>query len=246
MSILINIPAYNESKTIESVISSLPKKLFGHDVCVQVIDDGSTDDTVNLAKKAGANVISHTYNQWVGAAFRSAVQNFLASGSDIMVNIDADGQFDVADIPALVSPILDQKTDIVIGSRFSGKDAKKIPWIKSVLNRLIASFVGWLMGRKIDDLTCGFRAYNRESLLRLNLATSYTYTQETIIDAFGKNLRILWIPVSVEYFSERKSRVVKTITSYIARSLSIILRAVRDVRPIVFFGLPGVVCMIFW
>ncbi len=162
-----------------------------------------------------------------------------------MVNIDADGQFDTDDIPALLQPIIDHKADIVIGSRFSGKSAKDMPWIKNFLNRVIANVVGWLMGKKIDDLTCGFRAYSRESLLRLSLTASYTYTQETIIDAFGKNLRITWIPVTVRYFEGRKSRVVKTITSYIARSLMIILRTVRDVRPLVFFGLPGVIFLGF-
>lgn len=117
-----------------------------------------------------------------------------------MVNIDADGQFDTADIPALITPIIEHQADIVIGSRFSGKSAKDMPWIKNFLNRVIACIVGWFMGEKIDDLTCGFRAYSRESLLRLNLTASYTYTQETIIDAFGKSLRIMWIPVTVRYF----------------------------------------------
>lgn len=246
MTLLINIPAFNEAKTIATVIASLPKNIHGHDVMVQVIDDGSTDATVELARWAGAKVISHDYNQWVWVAFRTAVQNFLASGADIMVNIDADGQFDVADIPALVAPLVEQRSDIVIGSRFGDKDASNMPWIKNFLNRLIAGIVGFLMGKKIDDLTCGFRAYTREALLRLNLTTSYTYTQETIIDAIGKQIRILWIPVNVRYFHDRKSRVVKTITSYISRSLMIILRAVRDVRPLMFFGLPGILCILFW
>lgn len=245
MSILINIPAYNEAKTIKKVIDSLPKNLLWHDVFVQVVDDGSSDDTGKIAMNAWAHVVTHNYNQWVGIAFRSAVQSFLENWSDIMVNIDADGQFDVADIPALVKPLIDHTSDIVIGSRFSGKSAQDMPWLKNILNRLIAGVVSFLMGKKIDDLTCGFRAYTRESLLRLSLTTSYTYTQETIIDAFGKNIRIMWVPVSVQYFRERKSRVVKTITSYIARSLMIIFRTVRDVRPLMFFGFPGMILILF-
>lgn len=247
MKILVNIPAFNEEATIGKVIQSIPKSLLWHEVVVQVVDDGSRDTTVQVSQEAWCDrVVSHEFNQWIGRAFRTAVENFLSSGADIMVNIDADGQFDTADIPSLVTPIIEHHADIVIGSRFSGKEASNIPWIKSFLNQIIAWVVGSLMWHKIDDLTCGFRAYSREALLRLNLTSSYTYTQETIIDAFGKNLRILWIPISVKYFEGRQSRVVKTIYSYIMRSLMIILRTVRDVRPLVFFGVPGLIFMGIW
>lgn len=247
MKILINIPAYNEEKTIEQVIQSIPRSIDDFEVSIQVVDDGSTDSTANIVRSMSwVTLLQHEYNQWVWAAFRTAVNWFLSSDTDILVNIDADGQFDTADIPRLVQPIIAHSADIVIGSRFSGESAKNMPWIKSILNRLIAWIVGTLMMKKIDDLTCWFRAYSRESLLRFNLLSSYTYTQETIIDAFGKDLRILWIPVIVRYFSERESRVVKTITSYMFRSAMIILRTVRDVKPLVFFGVPGIFVFLFW
>ncbi len=247
MKVIVNMPAYNEAETIAKVISSIPKKIWSDTFEVMVVDDGSTDSTVNIAKKAGAKyVIQHDFNKWVGWAFKTAVENFLTTDADVLVNIDADGQFDSKDIPKLVDMISSHSCDIAIGSRFSWTDADWIPWIKDKLNRLIAWVVWLLMWKKIDDLTCGFRAYNREALMRLNLIETYTYTQETIIDAFWKWLRIKWTPISVKYFQERKSRVVKTITSYMARSLMIILRTVRDVKPLMFFGFPGVILILFW
>jgi len=251
MTILVNIPAFNEEEKIASTIESIKKSLKWEDFIIQVIDDWSKDKTVELAKKAWADiVISHEFNKWVWWAFKTAVENFLSNGFDIMVNIDADGQFDSNDILKLVEPIKKYEADIVIASRFSWKKADWIPMIKDKLNRLISGIVWWLMWKKIDDLTCWFRAYSKESLMRLNLIETFTYTQETIIDWFWKNLRIKWIPVHVKYFEDRKSRVVKSIFSYIGKSLTIILRTVRDVRPLIFFGLPWLIFIwlgiIFW
>ncbi|PID86277.1 hypothetical protein CSB08_01285 [Candidatus Gracilibacteria bacterium] len=246
MKILINIPAFNEQEKIGGTIKSIKKSMEGKNIFIQVVDDGSKDDTVKVSKDNGADlVITHEYNKGVGGAFKTAVSNFLKKDYDIMVNIDADGQFDSDDIINLVKPIKEHKADIVIGSRFSGKDANGIPFIKDKLNRLIAGIVGALMGKKIDDLTCGYRAYSRESLLRLNLIETFTYTQETIIDAFGKRLRVKWVPIHVKYFEDRKSRVVKSIYSYMVKSILIIVRTVRDVKPLVFFGLPGVLLIFF-
>ena len=246
MKILVNIPAFNEEKRIGKTIKHISRKIDWNKVLIQVVDDWSTDNTVSEAKKAWANIIiSHDYNKWVWWAFKTAVENFLAWDYEIMVNIDADWQFDPEDIDNLVKPIEKFKSDIVIASRFSWKDAHSMPFIKEKLNRLIAWIVWNLMWKKIDDLTCGFRAYSRESLMRLNLIETFTYTQETIIDAFWKNLRIKWIPVHVKYFSDRKSRVVKSILSYVSKSMMIILRTVRDVRPLIFFWLPWLFFIIF-
>jgi glycosyltransferase involved in cell wall biosynthesis len=239
MKILVNIPAFNEEKLIWQTIKDIQTKLHGYEYSIQVVDDGSSDNTISVAKNAWADmVISHEFNKWVWWAFKTAVTNFLSLDYDIMVNIDADGQFDPSDIINLLQPIVDFESDIVIASRFSWTQAQDIPFIKDKLNRLIAWTVWSLMWKKIDDLTCWFRAYSRESLLRLNLIETFTYTQETIIDAFGKNLRIKWIPVHVKYFAERQSRVVKSIFWYMWKSMMIILRTVRDVRPLVFFWYP--------
>jgi len=139
-------------------------------------------------------------------------------GDDVFVNIDADGQFDSADIPALLKPIFDGEADMVVADRFGDKEkkAKNIPWIKDALNRLAARIVGGFLKTRISDLTCGYRALNRETMLRLNLPGDFTYTQETIIDAIGKNLKIVWVPVNVTYFKDRKRECFATILSTLA------------------------------
>jgi glycosyltransferase involved in cell wall biosynthesis len=248
MRLIINIPAYNEAKSIGTTIKGLPRALSGVDeVLVQVIDDGSHDGTADIARDAGADfVYSHSTNRGIGKTFRTAVEYALENGADLFVNIDADGQFDAKDIPALLSPILEGRADMVVADRFGDKDkkAKNIPWIKDALNRLAARIVGGFLKTPINDLTCGFRALNRETMLRLNLPGDFTYTQETIIDALGKNLKIVWVPVHVTYFADRKSRVVRTIGQFVSSSATIIIKAVRDVRPLKFFGIPGLVLML--
>jgi glycosyltransferase involved in cell wall biosynthesis len=241
MRLIITLPAFNEEEKIGSTIAHLPKVLDGIDeIFVQVIDDGSHDNTIGVARIAGAHFIySNDVNRGIGKTFRHACERALENSADIMVNIDADGQFDANDIAKLIAPILTHQADIVSADRFSEHKAKNIPFIKDKMNRLAANLIGRFMNTPIKDLTCGFRAYNREALLRLNLPGDFTYTQETIIDALGKNLKIQWVSVKVTYFADRKSRVVKSIFTYINNSMRIIIRAVRDARPMKFFGIPG-------
>lgn len=241
MRLIINIPAYNEESVIGKTIKNMPRHYEGIDeVLIQVVDDGSSDRTAEVAKEAGADfVLKHGINRRLGVMFATASENALREGADIMVNIDADGQFDSAEIQKLIDPVLQNQADMVVGDRFSQSSAKNIPWIKDFFNRLGASLVGSFLNVKTDDLTCGFRAHSRETLLRLNNPTGFTYTQETIIDAIGKNLRVLWVPVQVTYFADRKSKIVKSVYSFVNNSARIILKAVRDVRPMKFFGVPG-------
>lgn len=241
MRLIINIPAYNEESVIGKTIKNMPRHYEGIDeVLIQVVDDGSSDRTAEVAKESGADfVLKHGINRRLGVMFATASENALREGADIMVNIDADGQFDSAEIQKLIDPVLQNQADMVVGDRFSQSSAKNIPWIKDFFNRLGASLVGSFLNVKTDDLTCGFRAHSRETLLRLNNPTGFTYTQETIIDAIGKNLRVLWVPVQVTYFADRKSKIVKSVYSFVNNSARIILKAVRDVRPMKFFGFPG-------
>ncbi len=243
MRLIINIPAYNEESVIGKTIQNMPRHYEGIDeVLIQVVDDGSTDRTAEVATEAGADfVLKHGINRRLGVMFATASENALKEGADIMVNIDADGQFDPQEITKLLHPILTNQADMVIGDRFSQSTAKNIPWIKDFFNRLGASLVGSFLNVRPDDLTCGFHAHNRETLLRLNNPAGFTYTQETIIDAIGKNLRVMWIPVQVTYFADRKSKIVKSVYSFVNNSARIILKAVRDVRPLKFFGIPGLV-----
>lgn len=245
MRLIVNLPAFNEEEKIGSTIKRVPRQIEGIDeVLVQVIDDGSKDRTIEVSKEAGADfVYSNGINRGIGKTFRHAVERALENGADVLVNIDADGQFDPEDIKKVIAPVLRHEADMVSADRFDHLKAKNIPFLKDLLNRFAARLIGGFMGVNIKDLTCGFRAYNRETLLRLNLPGDFTYTQEVIIDALGKGLKIMWIPVEVTYFEGRKSRVVKTIWNYVNNSLRIIIRAIRDVRPMKFFGVPGLFLM---
>ncbi|MEI8252610.1 MAG: hypothetical protein WCG25_02455 [bacterium] len=139
------------------------------------------------------------------------------------------------DIPHIVEPIINLKTAICLASRFGKYKPTNMPKAKYRMNKMISWAVSVLLNNKVEDLTCGFRAYTRDALLRLNLIETFTYTQEVIIDAIGKKIKLLWLPVHVEYFSERKSRVTKNLTRYIFRSIRIVLRTAKDTKPAVFF-----------
>lgn len=241
MRLIVNLPAFNEEAKIGNTLRRIPRTLTGIDeMLVQVIDDGSQDRTALVAKEAGADfVYSNDANRGIGKTFRHAVERALENGADIMVNIDADGQFDPVDIQKIIMPLLTEGADIVSADRFDHLKAKNIPFLKDILNRIAAKVISSFMDTSIKDLTCGFRGYSREALLRLNLPGEFTYTQETIIDAIGKGLKVKWVPVEVTYFEGRRSRVVKSVFSYVNNSSRIILKAVRDVRPMKFFGVPG-------
>ena len=242
MKLIVNIPAYNEEEKIAETIHKIPRGFSGIDeVLIQVIDDGSTDKTAEKAREAGADlIVSYKPNRRLAYSFRRAIENSLENGADIMINIDADGQFDANEIPKLLDPILEGRADMVIGNRFGETKAENIPWIRKTLNKFAAGIIGFFLGHKTNDLTCGFRAHNRETMLRLNLVnTHFTYTQETIIDAIGKDLKLVWVPISVTYFDDRKAKITKSIWKFVGNSAKIILKAIRDVRPLKFFGWPG-------
>jgi glycosyltransferase involved in cell wall biosynthesis len=250
MRLIITILAYNEeaklAETIGRVRESLKADFYTkgagaifQEKLLQVIDDGSRDNTFSIARQLGALAYSNDTNRGIGRAFRHAVERALENGADIMVTLDADGQFDPQDIPELLFPVLRHEADMVSADRFGDHRAENIPFAKDVINRLAAYVIGRFMNAPIKDLTCGFRAYNRETLLRLNLPGDFTYTQETIIDALGKNLRLQWVSVKVTYFADRQSRVVRSVFQYVNASARIIVKAVRDVRPMKFFGVPG-------
>ncbi|NTW30543.1 MAG: glycosyltransferase family 2 protein [Candidatus Moranbacteria bacterium] len=257
MKLIVNIPAYNEDDKVAETIGRI-RKSFEADFyrngvgkvitekLIQVVDDGSTDKTVEYSKQAGADIIvSYKPNRRLAYSFKRAVESSLQNGADFMVNIDADGQFDPEEIPKLLGPVVSGECHMVIGNRFGGIDAKDIPFVRSFLNQFAASMVGFFLNAKTEDLTCGFRAHSREALLRLGLANvNFTYTQETIIDAIGKNLKLKWIPVTVVYHANREPKITKSITKFVSNGFKIILRAVRDVRPMKFFGVPGTLMMI--
>lgn len=243
MKLVIYMPALNEEKRIGTTLQSLPKKLKGIDeIQYLVVNDGSSDNTKEIAEKNSAIVFSHPTNRGVGAAFHSGVEQSLKMGADIMLSIDADGQFCVEDIPALLDPVLSHKADFTTGNRFhsEGDRPEFMSPVKYWGNKKIANLVSSVAGKKIRDVACGFRAYNRESLLNLNLMGKFTYTQETILDLTYKGFRLIEVPISVKYFEDRTSRVANSIVKYALNTFMIIFRSYRDYRPLSFFGITGI------
>ena len=239
------MPALNEENDIQRVIADLPHSLEGIEVIkILVVDDGSVDKTAELAYASGAQVISHGKNRGVGAAFHSAVQFSLENEADILVGIDADGQFDPNEIPLLINPILENKADMVIGNRFSYGMPAEMSQVKFLGNQIVAKMISSITGQNFQDVSCGFRAYNRESLLRLNIFGEFTYTHETILSLMYQGLRITEHPIRVKYFPDRRSRVAGSILRYAIQTSKIMLRVLLDYRPIRVFGLFGSLCMI--
>ncbi|MBP6976085.1 glycosyltransferase family 2 protein [Candidatus Dojkabacteria bacterium] len=244
MKLIIYMPALNEQEGIARVIKDLPKEISGVDeIKILVVDDGSTDSTAKIAKENGADVVSHDVNKGVGSAFQSALLYTLENKGDILVSIDADRQFNSNQIPDIIQPILKNKADMVTGNRFSNGIPKNMPKSKYWGNQQMSNLISAISKQKFRDVSCGFRAYSREALLRLNLFGSFTYTQETILDMVYKGLRVVEYPVDVIYFKGRKSRVAGSILKYALKTSEIILKTLRDYKPMLFFGWMGGVCI---
>ncbi len=241
MRLLIACPCYNEAATIASVLAGIPKTFTGVDsVRLLVIDDGSSDDTATLALKAGAMVIRHKRNMGLGSAFRSAVDYAVEHGFDLMVNMDGDGQFNPADIQKLIDPILRQEADFVSGSRFiHGTAIEHMAPIKRWGNHRMSHLVSRLCGQSFSDVSCGFRAYARDVLLRINFHGRFTYTQESFVFFHFENLAMAERAVEVTYFPERKSRIAGSVIKYAWRTMGILLGLQRDYYPMRFFSILG-------
>lgn len=255
VSVVVTIPAFNEAATVGKVIKAVPTEIAAvENIDIAVINDGSTDDTAKVAAEAGAKVISFSHNRGLGAAFGQGLQTALGLGADIIVNIDADGQFDPQDIPKLIEPIMAGRADMVTASRFVDCDLiPEMPWIKKWGNKRVANLVNKLAGQELHDVSCGFRAYSRDAALRVTLLGGHTYTHEIILDLAFRGLRIIEVPVKVvgvRKFGE--SKVAGNLWKYGWNSLLIILRAYRDYRPMQVFGgisvvflIPGLLCGLF-
>lgn len=239
MRLLVMLPALNEAATISDVIGRIPAEIPGvTHVEVLVVDDGSDDDTAQLARAAGADVISHGVNRGVGAALQTALAEAIRRRVDIAVNMDSDGQFNPADIAKLVVPVLSRKADMATASRF--KDPQFLPSMpatKRFGNWGMARLISYLSGGSYEDVSCGFRAYSREAMLRLVLTGSFTYTQESFLVLAAKGLRIVEVPLAVRGVREfGKSRVASNLVDYAWRASVIIFSNITDYRPATVFG----------
>lgn len=244
MKLVIQIPCYNEEKTLPVSLADLPKEISGIDVIeTLIIDDGSTDDTQNVARQAGVNhIVSFSRNRGLAKAFMAGIEKSLEVGADIIVNTDADNQYRADDIPLLVEPILSQKADFVVGQR-PISEIEHFSRLKKILQKLGSWVVRVASKTDIPDAPSGFRAMNREAAKRLHVFSEYTYTLETIIQAGQKGFAVASVPVRTNK-DMRESRLVKSIRSYVARSISTIIRVFMTYKPFRFFAVPGATCFI--
>lgn len=240
MKLIIQIPCYNEEETLAVALGALPRSLPGVDVLEWlVVDDGSSDRTAEVAERCGVHHVIRRPHEGLARTFLAGVEACLARGADIIVNTDADNQYEAADIPKLIAPILSGDADMVIGERPISQIAH-FSFPKKVLQRIGSWVVRLASSTNIADAPSGFRAIGREAALRLNVFNEYTYTLETIIQGGQRNMRVISVPIRTNEFL-RPSRLLRSIPSYIQRSVLTILRIFVVYKPLRFFTIAGAI-----
>jgi glycosyltransferase involved in cell wall biosynthesis len=235
MKLVIQIPAWNEEHQLGEALAALPRTVEGfEEIEYQVIDDGSDDGTADVARAGGAHVVRLPVHRGLAVAFATGIAHAVDRGADVIVNTDADNQYDALDIPALVRPIVDGDAQMVIGDR----QVEKLRHF-SFTKRILQKFGSWVV-RKISrtsvrDATSGFRAISRAAALKLHVFTRFTYTLETILQAGEAGLKVVSVPVRVNTKVRRPSRLFTSNTAYVLRSLESIARIVVLYNPLRMF-----------
>ncbi|HEY5997191.1 MAG TPA: glycosyltransferase family 2 protein [Candidatus Deferrimicrobiaceae bacterium] len=244
MKLVIQVPCYNEASTLGAVLSSLPREVAGFDAVEWlVVDDGSTDRTVEVARSNGADhVVLLPRNHGLARAFMAGVGASLSAGADVIVNTDGDNQYCADDIPLLVGPILAGKAEIVIGTRPIAEIASFSP-LKKLLLKIGTFVVRLFSNTDIQDAPSGFRAMTREAAMRLNIYNRYTYTLEMIIQAGQKDIAVTSVPIRVNPVS-RPSRLIRSIPDYVLKSVVTIVRIFVVYKPFKSFITIGMACLI--
>lgn len=239
MKLIIQIPCFNEAETLEIALNELPKKIEGIDTIEYlIINDGSKDSTVEVAKSWGVNyIVNFKTNRGLAKGFMAGLDACLRNGADIIVNTDADNQYCGADIEKLVRPILEGKSDIVIGERPIDSTEHFSP-----LKKKLQHFGSWVVRKasktNIPDAPSGFRAYSREAAMRMNVVNEYTYTLETIVQAGRNKMAISSVPIRTNE-ELRPSRLFNSMLGYVKKSMLTILRALLMYRPLICFTIIG-------
>lgn len=244
MKLIIQIPCYNEEGTLKITLNDLPKQIDGIDeIEYLIINDGSKDDTVKVAKEWGVHhIVNFSQNRGLAKGFMAGLDGCLRNGADIIVNTDADNQYCAQDIEKLVRPILDGEADMVIGAR-PIDETEEFSWIKKKLQRLGSLAVRIASGTDVEDAPSGFRAMTREAALRINVINDYTYTLETIVQAGRNRIAVKSVPIRTNP-QLRSSRLFNGIWAYVKKSIVIILRAYMMYEPLkcfTYFAIPPTV-----
>jgi glycosyltransferase involved in cell wall biosynthesis len=238
MKLIVQIPAFNEEKSLPATLRALPRRIRGvRAVEVLVIDDGSTDGTAQAAKAAGAKVLSLPAHRGLAAAFAAGLEEALARGADIIVNTDADNQYSAQDIPALIAPILSGRAALVVGDR----GVAELKWFspaKRLLQRFGSALIGWVSGMRTPDAASGFRAFSRDAALRTLVMSGYSYTLETLIQAGARGEAVAFVPVRTNP-PVRPSRLASGMLHYLSFSGATLLRAFVMYRPLRVFSILG-------
>lgn len=244
MKLVVQIPCLNEETTLPLVLESIPKKIKGIDeIAILIIDDGSTDKTIEVAKSYGVtHFVHHARTRGLGMSFADGVEKALKMGADIVVNTDGDNQYPQARIADLVQPIVRREAEIVVADRQTHKIAH-FSTSKKLLQRFGSYILNKAAGTDIPDAASGFRAYSKESLLQINNVTRFSYCMETIIQAGNKRLKIVSMPVETNP-KLRESRLFKSPWEHVLKSATAIIRAYIMYKPYMIFGITGTVLLI--
>lgn len=243
--ILVQIPCLNEADTLQPTLDGIGRvDVVGGSIRLLLIDDGSTDRTVEVAEAAEVDrIVSHTRNRGLAAAFTTGLDACLQMGADIIVNTDGDGQYPASEIPRLIEPILAGRADLVIGDRRPGEDLRQ-SWLKRKLQWLGSRVVSWLAGQEIPDAVSGFRAMTREAAIKMHVVTGFSYTIETVLQACSKGLAVEFVPITTNTVT-RPSRLFRSIPQFVVRSGLTMLRVAFMFRPLaVLMAISGVLATV--
>lgn len=241
MKLIVQIPCYNEEATLPQTVADIPREIEGVDeVEIMIIDDGSTDRTIEVARQIGVDhIVRNKHNMGLAKTFRHGIDACLKAGADVIVNTDGDNQYCGADIPKLVMPVLAGQADMVVGDRQTAQVAhfskakKFLQWFGSGVVRKLA-------GVWIPDTVSGFRAFSRDAAIKLNIVSSYSYTIETVIQAGKKQIAVKSVPIRTNG-KTRESRLFKSIPDFIMRQVTTIVRMYAMYQPLRFFFVIGAV-----
>lgn len=241
MKLIVQIPCYNEELTLPQTVRDIPRSIPGIDkVEILIIDDGSTDRTIAVARELGVeHIVCNKQNKGLARTFRAGLDACLHQGADIIVNTDGDNQYAGADIAKLVAPILAGRADIVVGDRQTDTVAHFSP-LKKLLQKVGSSFVRRLSETEVTDAVSGFRAFSRDAAIKMNVVSSYSYTIETLIQAGKKHLAVVSVPIGTNA-KTRESRLFKSIPDFIQRQVTTIIRMYAMYQPLRAFFYIGLI-----